>query len=312
MGLSITTHCEWISDMAFYSGSVNDMAALRSALVDACVGEGWVWNSSTEVLSKGTIFVRLQHASGYLRLYGRVSNTSGEMSVPQQMGPFTGWASAPLPQLSWPATYRLFLFDQEVYCVIQYNVDVFQWCAFGKSTIEGMPGTGTWVAATATRAVSSYTYGVDLSVTYGRATATNFCPAPFWAALQQSDDQSNVHSDIDGQGWWVAQSSSGDPVGISHLTPLQRLIPSAWNSEAVLLPIRAYKVRPGLKISLIVDLEHSRYTRVDNYLPGEVISLGSDRWMILPFYRKNSAGRDGGSSTNHSGTLGWAIRYEGP
>lgn len=90
------------------------------------------------------------------------------------------------------------------------------------------------------------------------------------------------------------------------------LLPNRWNSEAVLLPIRGWKVRPENKITLTLDLEHARWTRVDNYEPGQLISIGPDRWKIFPCYRKNAAARDGGTGIDHSGTLGWAVRYEGP
>jgi len=82
----------------------------------------------------------------------------------------------------------------------------------------------------------------------------------------------------------------------------------------VLLPIRAYKIRPSSKVSLIGDLENARYMRIDNYAPGEVFNLGAERWKALPWHQKNAtpAGRSGGDGLTHTGTLGWAIRYEGP
>lgn len=298
--------------MAYYTGTANDMTAVRSALVDACVAEGWAWNSSTDMLSKGTIFVRLALVSGYLRLYGRATATTDEMPVPQQMGPFTGSSSAPLPALEWPVTYRIFVFAQEVYCVIQYSVDVFQWCAFGKSTVSGLPGIGTWVVATAAGAHTAYIYGIRLTTSDGQSTTANLCAAPFWATGQTANYASCVFSDLDAQGWWAATTAYENPVGVRALTDLIKLLPNSWNSEAVLLPIRGYKIRPSNKISLITDLEHARYTRIDNYAPAEVITIGADRWMILPFCRKNTAQRDGGYSVNHTGTFGWAIRYEGP
>lgn len=296
--------------MAYYTGTSNDMTAVRQALIDACVLEGWTWNGTTDVLSKGSIHVRLASAAGYLRLYGRTSATTGEMPVPHQMGPFTGRSADPLPVMTWPVTYRIFVFAEEVYCVIQYSVDVFQWCAFGKSSVSGLPGTGTWVAATAAGIHAGYNNGMTMSTSYGTSNSLAVCPAPFWATAQSGDYESCVHSDLDGQGWWASTAANGGPVGVQAITDLIKLLPNSWNSEAVLLPIRAFKVRPSNKISLTVDLQYARFTRIDNYAPGEVISIGANRWMVLPFYRKNSAVRDGGQA--HSGTFGWAIRYEGP
>lgn len=299
--------------MAYYTGSANDMAAVRDALVNACTGEGWAWNGDTGLLSKSPSFLRLQLVDGYLQLTGRTSAAAGDAPHVVQMGPFSASAfvESPLPLLTYPLKYELFVFAQEVYCVINYSVDVYQWCAFGQSTVQGLPGTGMWVGASAADTLTNYVYGVNLTPVSGGSAANSyyFCPALFWstdAAMQES----MVHSNLDGRGWLPVDSESYAAVGISAAQPLIGLLPNTWSSEAVLLPIRAYQTRPSNKISMTADLQHARYTRIDHYSPGQVITIGSDRWKILPFFRKNSAQRNGGS--NHTGTFGWAIRYEGP
>lgn len=298
--------------MGYYSGTANDMTAVRTALVNACVLEGWVWDGMTEMLSKGTMFLRLQVVSGYLRLLGRTSLAGGDMTHVVQMGPFAGHAAEPLPALAWPVGYEIFLFDQEVYCLINYAVDVYQWCAFGKSTVQGLPGTGMWVGATASGVSTNYSWGIVMRTFNGYSSGVGaLCPALFWATAY-APEESRVHSGLDGQGWWMSQGNTNNPVGITSLTPLISLLPNVWNSETVLLPIRAYKVRPSSTISLVADLEHSRHTRVDNYTPGQIISIGAERWKIFPWYRKNVAVRNGGELLAHTGTFGWAIRYEGP
>lgn len=296
--------------MTYYSGSANDMAAVRSALVAACVAEGWAWNSSTEVLSKGVLFLRLQVVSGYLRLLARTSAAAGDMNHIVQVGPFTGRGTHPLPVMTYPLGYELFLFEQEVYCIINYAIDCYQWYAFGKSTIEGLPGSGMWVGATAAGTLTGYGNGIGIHPLGGFSSSNlNVCPALFWST-SGPPEESRVHSDLDGQGWWMAQTNTAPSVGIVDQAPLVSILPNSWNSEAVLLPIRGYKARASSKITLVADLENSRYVRVDNYSPGQRIVLGSDHWKVYPWFRKNSAVRDGGF--DHSGTLGWAIRYEGP
>lgn len=293
--------------MAFYSGSANDMAAVRTALVAACVAEGWTWNGGTEVLSKGVMFVRLQIVGGYLTLLGRTSAGAGDAPSIVRMGQFQ-------TAITWPVEYTFFVFDAEVYCVIRFGIDFYLWCAFGQSTVAGLPGTGMWVAASV-HALSNNNPAITPIDGAGAALSYG-CPAIFWRTYASGVVNANdhwVHSDLDGQGWWSGQSAAAETVGIRPAVPLIGVLPNRWNSEAVLLPIRAYKVRPSNRLSLTVDLEHARYTRVDNYSPGEVIQIGGDRWMVLPFYRKNSAARNGSSQpATHTGTLGWAIRYEGP
>ncbi|HBO5745730.1 TPA: hypothetical protein L4718_002517 [Pseudomonas aeruginosa] len=293
--------------MGYYSGSANDMAAVRAALVAACVSEGWAWDGGTEVLSKGTMFLRLQIVGGYLTLLGRTSAGAGDAPSIVRMGQMQ-------TAITWPVEYTFFVFDAEVYCVIRFGVDFYLWCAFGQSTVAGLPGTGMWVAASV-HAGANNNPAISPSDGPGQSWGHG-CGALFWRTNTGNNSTANdywVHSGLDGQGWWSGQSAGAAPVGIRPVVPLIGLLPNSWNSEAVLLPIRAYKIRPSNRLSLTVDLEHARYTRVDNYSPGEIIQIGSDRWMVLPFYRKNSAARNGSSQpADHTGTLGWAIRYEGP
>lgn len=295
--------------MAFYSGSAVDMAAVRTALIDACTAEGWTWNAGTEMLSKAGIFVRLQVVSGYLELLGRTAAGSGDAPNVVRMGLL---GSTPV---TFPLSYNVFVFETEVYMVINYSIDYYQFCGFGKSSVLGLPGTGNWVMATLAHVAASA--GVDISPTSGGSSGLlRVGPAPFWAS--QAGNTSFrahrnywIHSDLDGQGWWLAQTLDGAPVGISGAVPLVGLLPNSWNSEAVLLPIRGWKVRASSKNSLTAELLNARWTRNDNYAPGQIIDIGPDRWKIFPCYRKDSANRNGVPGQDHSGTLAWAIRYEG-
>ncbi|EPL63734.1 hypothetical protein B382_04615 [Stutzerimonas stutzeri B1SMN1] len=293
--------------MAYYSGSAVDMAAVRTALVNACTAEGWSWDGGNEVLSKGSIYVRLRVVSGYLELLGRTAAVSGDAPSVVRIGQL---AATPV---TYPAAYEIFVFDTEVYLVINYSVDYYQWCAFGISNVEGLPGTGMWLGATLE---ANNPTGISITNSDGNETSNTVTPALFWATRIQLGSRNRncyVNSGLDSEGWNLTLAGSNIQIGVSHLVPLIALLPNSWNSEAVLLPIRCYKPRPSSKISLIADLEHARYTRVDNYLPGQVIVIGDDRWKVFPWYLKNTAGRNGGNGgISHTGTFGWAIRYEGP
>lgn len=296
--------------MAYYSGSANDMDAVRAALVAACTAEGWVWDSSTEMLSKEDLFARLQIVGGYLELLGRTSASTGSAPNVVRMGQLGSTA------LTWPVSYDVFVFETEVFMVINYSVDYYQFCGFGKSTVLDLPGSGMWIMATLshTNAASGIYIG---TATGGNAGINAATPVPFWttaagSTLYRAHRNYWIHSNIDGQGWWLAQTLDGAPVGVSAAAPLVALLPNSWNSEAVLLPIRGWKVRASSKNSLTADILNARWTRNDNYEPGQVIDIGADRWKIFPGYRKDAANRNGSQGADHTGTLAWAIRYEGP
>ncbi|EMO3657010.1 TPA: hypothetical protein ACUL4Z_000839 [Pseudomonas aeruginosa] len=295
--------------MAYYSGGAVDMTAVRAALIAACTAEGWTWDSGNEVLYKAGVYFHMPVVSGFLRLQGRTALTTGAAPELVKIGPFTTSQSG-FPVFTWPVAYEVFVFDQEVYLVINYSVDTYQWLAFGKSSVAGLPGTGAWFAGTSHGTSTSHTNGVAISASAGGGLGY-FCPGILWASNSLGENYF-VHSDLDGGGW-SAVISVGSLVGAGALAPLVALLPNSWNSEAVLLPVRAYKYRSSSKTSLTADLVHCRITRNDNLEPGELISLGADRWKVFPCFRKNAADRNSSNTPRiASGTFAMAIRYEGP
>lgn len=220
--------------------------------------------------------------------------------------------------ISYPCNYEVFGFAQELYLVANYDVDSYQWMAFGKSTVPGLPGQGGWCGASLGvlgEAYFSYPNPIYiLPAGGGTVNNGNTTAALFWTTLANLSSAQNgwVNHGLDAHGWTWNGTAASIPVGIRHISTLVTTQPSAWNSEAVLLPIRAYKERPSYKSSLIADLANARLVRVDNLAPGDILTIGSDRWKTFPWYRRDITARDGGSGINHSGTFGWAIRYEGP
>ena len=105
---------------------------------------------------------------------------------------------------------------------------------------------------------------------------------------------------------------SYDPVtpGIKYMSELITTQPNAFNNEGVLLPIKVIKTRASSKYSQVLQLENARNIRIDNYTPQEIIALGTDEWMVFPWYKKNVSARNGGGDVTHTGTFGWAIKYE--
>lgn len=297
--------------MAYYSGSANDLATLRAAILSACTDHGW--SLSGNILSKGTQFLQILVESGYLTFLAGTGASAGAITGAAPNKVKIGNMGVTL--LTYPLAYELFVFDLEVYVVVNFSVDAYQWAAWGLSTVGGLAGTGMWVGASGGDYVPSAPYDISISNLGGGANGRP-SGALFWTTTLSgaANITSHLHHNLDGRGWDLANPSNPAlAVGIEALVPLMTLLPSAWNSEAVLLPIRAYAIRPSSRCSLIADLENARYTRLDNYNPGQIIQLGADRWKVFPWLRKNMTVRNGGQSiVGHSGTLGWAIRYEGP
>ena len=313
--------------MAYYTGSAANVAAVLTALTNACVAEGWTW--SDNILSKADpgIYVRLD-----------ATTVVGTLAIP----PFRLWArnvsTAESPSyvsmqqiyseaITYPVTYHCFVFTNEVYFIINWP-DKYLWCAFGQSQQPGLGGSGNWVAASVGAASYSSRYGTWEYPTQGcmcqssgyEGTNTDSLAAPQFAwnggtVLGGSPDmRANFFMDVsldsgDTYHPWMYVIRSTSP-GIKFMTELLDTQPNAFNNEGILLPIKVIKERASSKYSQVLQLENARHIRIDNYTPQEIIALGTDEWMVFPWYKKNASVPDGGYKINHTGTFGWAIKYE--
>lgn len=322
--------------MAYTSGVANTMEALRLAICTLCVANGWVLHTGSNVLSKNGVFFAL------------VADTTG---VPQSLairggtgidrnalltGPAGNYAAMsrvgyPASDPVFPLNYEIHLFNDpdEVYVVINYSVDLYQYLAFGKSNVQGLPASasGAWFSASASTRVYDGSASVTLN-THEDGSVFHQCPGLFWLEagfqrpIEPEPDENNygnsfIHSDLDGRGWsgpfyYINTASSSAAV-----RSLLKLLPNTWNDETVLLPYPIYQpFKEPDKVVLVADLVNIRHVRIDNYAPGDIITLGADRWKVYPWMKKVITSRHGASAdytgAQGTGTLGYAIRYTGP
>lgn len=271
------------------------------------------------VLSKSSVFFRIGITSTNVTCLGGESNAMANPAPNvASIGRIYQHSNFPTREISFPCNYEVFGFSQELYLISNYDVDTYQWIAFGKSNVPGLSGPGGWFGATigALVPVSSSTATGPIYIAHdagGGPGTTATSAALFWSTLLSTGSRNCwVDHNLDTHGWTYNGSPAYDPIGIRHNTPILSMQPSAWNSESVLMPLRCYKERPSFKSSLIADLDHARHIRIDNINHGDILTIGADKWKIFPWYRKDSASRGGGNNVNHTGTFGWAIRYEGP
>ncbi len=314
--------------MPFYTQSANSFADVRNALFSACTANGWTL--SGEILTKGSAVVRVElntvstaaKGAGLILRCG-TGVSGGVVTGASPVGPRFGPLSPSVDAIVWPMQVDIHVHDNEVYLIGVYNVDTLLFLAFG---ISSLPiSTGMWATASTYQEQGLNTLSIAMTPTSGGgANSYRVAPAPFWTTAYSTASSASLNNDticanIDGIVWAGLPTSAGSMTSpgamyaVPALAPLMARQPNAWNSEAVLLRIQVYMARTNAtKISLILDLLHARYVRVDNYQIGQIITLGPDRWKVYPAYRKNAVVRDGGTDLNHSGTFGWAVRYDGP
>ena len=300
--------------MAYYSGQATSYQEIIDAVVDHLQSEGWAWNGV--VLSKENVFVSLQlvNVGSYtttqnvIRLVGgsglNGSNLLNSSPIGNAIGTFVHDSSYGMT--SFPIEYNLHINDLEVYLICNYNIEYFMWLAFGAGWIGGtfgVPPSGR------------YQYGHTrwpLASIWGTGGGAGNQDQPSAAFFWNTNYSSLVLPKnytgcvLFGSSWYTGVNA------IQNIAPLVDRQPNNWNNEALFLPINVTTLVGGNKSQILKSIQTARYIRLDNFEPKQIIQMGSDKWKVYPFYRKNSAQRNGGFDIDHTGTFGWAIRYDGP
>lgn len=330
--------------MAYLTGVANSFADLRTALINGLTANGWALSGN--IISKGALYLTVTANESFvsdtvtegLIFQGGTGDNAGNLVDPSAVTPRLGRSRPEDPAFSWPAEYHLHINSSpdEVFLVVRYNVDFYTWAAFGQSQVQNLNGSGMWVTAQNTLRQNDSISFYYLTPTSGgtgylpQARIATASGAPFWYTgwtthpsdtLHHQYVQDTINANLMGypqnwMGYYPLNQPGSQIIGVRPAAPHIARLPSAWSQEAVLVPIQVYAWVAESKCSLVLEVENARYTRIDNYEPGQVIQIGPDRWKIYPFVRKNTTFRDAGTNVTvdtgqHSGTLGWAIRYDG-
>lgn len=299
--------------MAYYSGQCNSYQHLAEILVEKCQAHGWAWRDA--ILSKDDLFIKIEPQDtakngipAGIILTGSTSRdnfiTKSSPTRVRMGSPHTTNFHA-----TFPTNYHLFIFVNEIYLIMKFDHDKFFYLAFGKSQlIQGTQGNGLWLSATA--CYYAHSTGISINDTNGGTGGSgNPSPvAPFWNRNNWAKDWSNavICHGFDGVLW-----SSGTSKVYVTFEPLINRLPTTHFSDSPLLPYNIYLERPENKLSLICQFENARFVRVNNYENEQILTLGYEKWIVFPFFKKNIQERNGVGYMQHTGTFGWAIRYEG-
>lgn len=302
--------------MTYYSGQVSSYQELRDVLINACFESGWTVNGN--VINKDEMFFRLtvSNENGNPNGPGLImhgGNSVSEFPSPGvRLGNISTSAASNYPQkIIFPIDFMIHIFEHEVFLIVNYQIDSFMYLSFGQDQLTN----AIWLSGSIYQFISSSDSfaifknwgGSDTNATYNGAGF-------FWAGAGAGINTKDTIY-FDGQ-WSTTSGNFGYSVGAVSALPsyvnLIERIPSAFSSDSILLPINIFKTSESYKVKLISQVVNARFTRLDNFEPNQIIQLGAEKWKIYPFHRKNITARDGGSPINHTGTFGWAIRYDGP
>lgn len=298
--------------MPYATGTVNDYASLLQAITDTCTANGWTLQG--EVLVKGGCYTHLflNGTSDELHIRGGTGvDASNNLTGP-------GYQDYRLARLVFPVVYQIHVHTapDEVYVIAKCDADAYPWLAFGQSPVDGMAAYGQWAGATFNTSQGlPGTSGFAVSVAPGGKPFQHNDAwqqgAPFWSgyiyASYTARNSTDMNHGLDGVDTWTPAASA-----LAPQLPMVARQPNTWNGEAILLPIEPTINRASNKIARIGSIGHARFVRIDNLLPEDIVTIGSDQWKVYPFLRRNTSVRDGAADADHSGTMGWAIRYDGP
>jgi len=308
--------------MAYQTGTINSLTDIQTVIRVFLTDHGWTWDVGASTIYKDNAFIRFVTPTAEKALFMATTALSGGVDAPNSVGfgrlSDVGSASQDVGLLSFPATYFAFLNDDEFYFVVNYAVTRFQYVVWGVSTLDA-GGTGAYVSGSTTNKIHSFVSvlgsgGINISPSGGTLNSYwygNRSAAPFYDRVNvigSADLRSSFVNTAAGWSLSAVIDSYNRGIGNGYAGNLQSVLPNLWNGESPLLPLRAYLRMAESKTSLVVDLQHARQCRVDNFNDSEIVSIGADQWQVFPFHRKNPSARDGGEFIDHTGTLGWAIR----
>lgn len=313
--------------MAYVSGSAANLAAMTAAIISACTSNGWT-ATAADVVSKGDAFIRLTSDAPNDRVVCRagLGYSGGALTDPC---PYDVYLDHPLLDEAWsyPLAYEINLHGSEVYVTVNWGTDKYSTLGFGQSAITGSPGKGVWVAGTAgpsgTGGLSAFSWealggeyaggiqGYNQSSVNRYGITGLFITSRYTIAVGQMGMSmgSYIHTGL--TGWTDNTTTPLGTGGTRHLTVIDN--PSVNpTGQTVLVPIQPLISRGSNKFSVVADLVYARYVRLDTLNPGDIITFGADKWKVYPVYKRNATTRTPTAAVSHSGTYGYAIRYDGP
>ena len=322
--------------MAFVTGTAASYDELKTAVETACVAAGWTLTD--DILSKGSAFVQLrvatpastssdQQGTGLAAFPGTgKSGTTllGTVSRAPRLGPLTRPTSSYFKQIGLPFDYFIFTFTApyEVYVIAHWDSYYTRLC-FGVSKTPGAGGNGLWVDASVYGCEGYGIRGYNGAI-IGAASGSMFfydsheipCITGMWQNTRGHWYGTNYSSSLinTGAGWMTGGplNYAGQCNAIEPIAPLVAALQSGSFADPPLLPIRVHQCISATENRVVLEVENARYFRLKNHEPEAIIQRGGSQWMVFPWLRKDGTVTGDVSVATHSGTFGWAVRYEGP
>lgn len=305
--------------MAFQSGTFTSLSDLLSTIQTFATSNGWSQNGNVLFRAADTAYFEITHTSGtpnYLQITQATNQSGGVLSGDVDTR-YKRMSDTAMVTMSFPANYYLFAHTNPscIFCVINYNTDYCQHMAFGSIRKFGTWTGGAFCSSTSLDETPNFYppmnyVASDCSDNPPKSSGRFLFPEVTYSFNYTPPHGGTMHCTIDGYvfrhtGWYESPSFEGDAFcGSGWAHNYLRLLNPA-NLQPVLAPCMIQIQRPGANLSSIIgDIPHVRYLRVDNYEPGDIITIGVDKWMVFPQQIKQGP--------SYASNSGWGISYDGP
>ena len=315
------------------SGTANAFSDLLTALVNACTANGFTYNSTTNVLYKGSLAVKLASTSTSFSIQLGVNvDGSGNLVSP---------APYALPMMvssnqtvTFPVNYRVFIYTNPDYVqiTIKHDVVFFQHLGFGNAINLGATGDSGrtpffWGSYRPSGGDGNTNYvNVGIDPNSGAGSFRNHSAIPFYTggpmntgyginvsnAMVYVNEPTTYNGTASAIGWTGNFNSTN---AVSCWTSANdtfmtiRRTPNLFNGDSAFVPIRPMMQRPSGFFSYKIQLPHMRLIRNDYYTDEQILVRGSDKWRVLPCRKKNTSQRNSQVSVDDSGTYAFAMEY---
>ncbi|GBL46212.1 phage protein [Sulfuriferula multivorans] len=324
--------------MTYQTGSFSTPDQLLSAIRSFSALNGWTENlyaangtGNRLHINKGTIFLNFRSAVAEDLLnnttYGfnpiavtgvACSISTGYLSTSAwnaQPGSIAGNGYSGTFNHSASGTYHLFasVAPDMLFCVAEVSPGIINHLGGGMLTKTGTYPGGEWISGSYFCDGAIYdTASYKNYITPGSSAGHHLRPLPFlWSNFEQAP-ATQVHADYDTYTGFGYISNDADRTRAPWLTgPMLRLffngpasnpVANAFNGISPMSPGYVFGQRPSGFWSPLGYAPHLRFLNIANYSIGDIITLGSEQWMVFPGYQKDP--------TQYSFNYGYAVRYQ--
>lgn len=331
--------------MIYLTGTANNLTDLLTALTSSLSANGYTWDSTNSLLSKGAVASKLTivgtGTAQVLQMQAGTGVSGGALQNPAVNTPGIRAGLMGLNKVTnivFPVTYKIFIYTSPDMWVLSVNHDSVYWQHMMNGLAVNLGLTG--LSGVLPFFYASFKFGQGsnhnlccLNSSANGSTGSGACSGalPFLInnTLGSQHDNCGVFANeplaFNGSAavTWApnylssaSQYSTNTQVNwqlSSPMTAYQTInrLPNAWNQDSQLVPLRTLIGRPSGFLSPACLIPHLRLVRNDFYNDGDIQTYGTDQWMILPARRKDSVNRTIAASggADASGTYALALEY---